>query len=268
MVRYAGRLSSFLDQWSLITNDKTVLSWVTGYRIPFSQPVIQHSPPTAKTLTLAEKVQFNQSIKELLLIGAVEECDPCDGQFISPTFLVPKPNGRTRFILNLKSLNKSISTKHFKLEDLRTAINLINKGCFMSTIDLKDAYFLIPIHSDHKKYLRFQFDGKLFQFNVLPFGLNTAPFVFTKIMKPVISLLRSCGFLSTIYLDDILLISNTYESCASEVSYTISLLQSLGFIINKEKSTLNPKTNCKFLGFIIDTDKLHVSLPDEKIKKK
>lgn len=229
--------------------------------------MIQCSPPIAKALPLAEKVQTNQSIKDLLSIGAIEECDPSDGQFISPTFLVPKPNGRTRFILNLKSLNKFISTAHFKLEDLRTAINLINKGCFMSTVDLKDAYFLIPIHSDHKKYLRFEFNGKLFQFNVLPFGLNTAPFVFTKLMKPVISLLRSCGFLSTIYLDDILLISNTYESCVREVSYTVSLLQSLGFIINKEKSALHPNTNCKFLGFIIDTEKLQISLPNEKIHK-
>ena len=75
----------------------------------------------------------------------------------------------------------------------------------MSTLDLKDAYFLIRIHDTSRKYLRFIFNDRLYEFNVLPFGLSTAPFVFTKIMKPVIKLLRSCGYMSTVYLDDILL---------------------------------------------------------------
>lgn len=99
--------------------------------------------------------------------------------------------------LNLKK-NLFINTNHFKLEDLWTAIKLVTQDCYMATLNLKDAYFLIKIHEDSKKYLRFIFDGKLYQFNVLPFGLNTASFVFTKITKPIVKLLRTAGLIFTL----------------------------------------------------------------------
>ncbi|EFN74375.1 hypothetical protein EAG_00138, partial [Camponotus floridanus] len=55
-------------------------------------------------------------IKNLLLKNSIEECEPCEGQFLSPIFLVPKLDGAYRFILNLKKLNKFIDAPHFKME--------------------------------------------------------------------------------------------------------------------------------------------------------
>lgn len=199
-------------------------------------------------------------------MGAISKCKPCEGQFLSSFFVIPKSNGKLRFILNLKNLNKFIDTQHFKLEDLRTTVKLLSKDCFMGTLDLKDAYFLIKIHENSKKYLRFYYD-ELYEFNVLPFGLNTAPCVFTKIMKPVVKLLRSVGHLSTIYLDDLILIGDSYESCSKNIIDTSNLLTSLGFLINKEKSNLSPKTKCKYLGFILDSEYFQVSLPSDKVEK-
>lgn len=178
--------------------------------------------------------------------------------------MVPKPNGKKRFILNLKKLNKFISTSHFKLEDLRTAIKLVTKDCSMATIDLKDAYFLIKIHPSSRKFLRFSFEDKIFEFNVLPFGLNTAPFIFTKIMKPVTALLRCAGFLSTLYLDDWLLLGRNHNQCMININVTQKFLMSLGFIINEEKSILIPSSSCKFLGMIIDSHNFRITLPSEK----
>lgn len=218
----------------------------------------------APNLSSKETSQFQEAIHSLLNNGAISKCRPCQGQFISSIFLRPKPNGKMRFILNLKKLNKFIKTSHFKLEDLRTALKLICKDCFMATLDLKDAYFLIKIHTSSRKYLRFIFDGSLYEFNVLPFGLNTAPYVFTKIMKPVTKLLRLAGYISTIYLDDLLLIGESYEKCLNNIHTTQNLITSLGFIINEEKSVLSPSTSCKFLGYIINSSKLHVELPSDK----
>lgn len=217
-----------------------------------------------RTYTETERGQLTEAINNLLQIGAISECQPCHGQFLSSFFLTPKPNGKMRFILNLKQLNKFITTDHFKLEDLRTALKLISQNYFMSTLDLKDAYFLIRIHDVSKKYLRFNFEGKIFQFNVLPFGLSTAPYIFTKLMKPVTKILRSIGLLSTLYLDDWLLIGDSYQSCLKNIDMTRNLLTSLGFIINEEKSYLIPSQSCKFLGMIIDTHAMTLSLPNEK----
>lgn len=189
---------------------------------------------------------------------------PCEGQFISNIFLRPKANGKMRLILNLKSLNKFINTSHFKLEDLRTAIKLISKNDFMANLDLKDAYLLIKIHTESRKFLRFVWENSTYELNVLPFGLNTAPYVFTKMMKPIAKLLRTCGYLSKIYLDDLLLIGRSYKECLDNIVITTKLLCSLGFIINEEKSNLIPSNCCKFLGFNIDSKKFIISLPDEK----
>ena len=125
----------------------------------------------------------------------------------------------------------------------------------MATMDLKDAYFLIPIARSYKKYLRFCFKGKLFQFNCLPFGLCTGPRVFTKLLKPLAHMLRSMGLLSVIYLNDILLLGNTVQNCSLNVQKTKSLVKSLGFILNFDKCLLIPSNERTFLGFVIDSNK-------------
>lgn len=246
-----------------MTNDPTVLTWIQGYKIPFTSKPIQTDFPKNKQ-SKSDICIFQKEIDKLLCQGAISKCTRVDGDFLSSIFLVPKANGENRFILNLKKLNKFINPPHFKMEDLRTAVKLVSLNSYLASVDLKDAYFLVPIHPHYKKYLRFLFLDVCYEFNCLPFGLNTAPLVFTKIMKPVVEHLRLHGWLSTIYLDDILIIGKSYSECLNNVKATITLLERLGFIINYKKSSLEPKTNCKFLGFIIDTQNYCVRLPHEK----
>lgn len=209
------------------------------------------------------------AIQELLNLGAISVCSRSENDFISNIFLAPKANGGKRFILNLKSLNKYIDHFHFKMEDHRTAARLIPKGGYLATVDLKEAYLLIPVVEEHRKYLRFVFgcnevNNITYQFNALPYGLSVAPWVFTKIMKEVVNYLRSNGHKSVIYLDDILCIGDTYSECYRNVRETLSLLECLGFIVNYKKSVLEPQQSCKFLGFIMNSADLSLSLPSEK----
>lgn len=134
----------------------------------------------------------------------------------------------------------------------------------MASIDLEDAYYAVSIHKESRKYLRFQFLDKTFEFVCLPFGLCTSPYIFTKILKPVVKSLRSKGFLSTIYLDDILCIDDSIEKCRDNVSETKELLLSLGFLINERKNSFEPSKKCKFLGFIIDSEKYCIELTKDK----
>lgn len=187
-----------------------------------------------------ERLQIREQITQLLQKQVITKCQPVSGQFVSKIFLVPKPNGSYRLILNLKELNKFIDTEHFKLEDGKTVKRILNKGYFMASIDLKDAYYTISIARSDRKYLRFLFEDVLYEFRCLPFGLSTAPYTFTKIMKPVISYLRELGFLSVNYLDDLLLLGKSYEVCLENIQVTCNLLESLGFIINRKKSEMKP----------------------------
>lgn len=109
--------------------------------------------------SVKEEFLIQLEINKLLKKGAIVECEPVKDQFLSPFFLVPKPNGTKRFILNLKNLNKYIHTSHFKLEDLRSMLRLISKDSYMCNLDLKDAYFLVPVKRSSRKFLRFRFRG-------------------------------------------------------------------------------------------------------------
>lgn len=212
------------------------------------------------------------AVQKLLTLGAITQCVSTNDEFISKTFLAPKPNGDKRFILNLKNLNKFISKLHFKMEDYRTASKLLSTNGFMATIDLKEAYFLLPIRESDKKYLRFQFENEnldiiTYQFNAMPYGLSVAPRAFTKVIREVISHLRRQGFKSVFFLDDILCIGDSYKECFNNVKTTIELLKCLGFVVNFEKSSLIPKQTCKYLGFIYDSVNQTLSLPCEKRQK-
>nr|CAH7743646.1 unnamed protein product [Callosobruchus chinensis] len=100
----------------------------------------------------------------------------------------------------------------------------------MAKIDLRDAYFLLAINSNHRKYLRFSFQQKLYQFTCLPFGLNVAPFIFTKLLKPVIRKLRGEG-----HIYYLLMFGHSVADCARTMRVTLQLFSRLVFIINRQK---------------------------------
>lgn len=259
-----GRLKYFYQKWKEITTDSFILETVKGYKIPFNRPVRQRVIPTVKFANTAEEQVVADAIGKLIEKGAVRSCKFEEGQFLSSFFTVPKSDGSVRFILNLKSLNSFIEVAHFKMEDVRTARKLISKDCFMAKIDLEDAYLTVPIHPDYTKYLRFVFRGILYEFIVLPFGLCTAPLVFTKIMKPLLAELRKRGYTSVMFIDDKLLIEKTRGVCIASVIECIRLLSDLGFIVNRKKSVLDPNQRCIFLGFILDSTTQKIELTLEK----
>lgn len=266
-VSHAGRLRHFYTNWLALPNvSEQILSFVKGYRFPFRVKP-KESLFENKQFSHKEELDIDNSISDLLLMGAVQTCKHVEGQFVSPIFLVPKPDGSHRFIINLKHLNTYLITSKFKMEDLRSAIKLMSKDCYMVTIDLKDAYYMINVAQLDRKFIRFQWKNILYEFTCVCFGQSTAPWLFTKLLRPVISKLRNMGFVSVIYLDDILLFGNTFEECQGNIQATISLLESLGFVINFTKSSLIPSQSAKYLGFILNSSSMTVALPDDKCLK-
>lgn len=188
---------------------------------------------------------------------------PCPDQFVSGIFVVPKPDKTYRLVINLKKPNEFVDCPHFKMEDYRIVCNIMQKDCFMGSIDLKDAYHLIAVHESHRKYLRFKWKDELYEYMCLSFGLSTAPRVFTKLLKPVIFHLRKLGFLSCIYLDDILLFGPTYETCKHNIDFTSQTLSELGLLINDEKSVFQPTQLIRYLGFVFNSVETTISLPTD-----
>ena len=233
------RLRYFLPFWETITSDSVILSAIEGAKIPFVTPVDQKSE-SAVNCSSVEKIKINV-ISKFIESEVIEEATHCLGEYISFIFPVTKKNKKDiKIILNLKQWYLFVSYEHFKMECLSSALSLVERDCCMASIDLKDAYYSVTFHESSRKYLRFFWNNKLYQFTCLAQGLSCAPRLFTKIMKPIFAHLRSKGFLSTYYLDDSLLLGSSYNLCKENVSNTSTVLQNAGFILNHSKSCYEP----------------------------
>ena len=149
-----------------------------------------------------EKVIIDSEITRLLKLGVIEPAVHSQGEYISTIFVRKKKSGKYRMILNLKGLNKHIEEHHFKMDTLWSAVRLMSLNCFIASIDLKDACYVVPIAEEHGKHLRFYWQGCLYQYTCMPNGLSSAPRCFTKLLKPVYSTLTQHGHLNVGYIDD------------------------------------------------------------------
>ena len=181
-----GRLRHFETAWRSLTDNPWVIWTVRGYELELVDSP-QDAPPTTFQ---EEQPDLWDQVLELLHKGA-EELAPVKSGFFSPMFVIPKKDGGARPIINLKRLNSHLRIQHFKMENILCLRDLLKRGDFMVKLDLKDAYLTIPIHANHRRLLRFICRGKAYQFCSLPFGLATAPRVFTKVTKPALSALRA-----------------------------------------------------------------------------
>ena len=120
----------------------------------------------------------------------------------SRLFLVPKPMKRWRPVIDLSMLNNHLHVPTFKMETVESIRKSIRQGEWVTSIDLTDAYFHVPIHPPSQKYLRFQTKKGVFQFQALPFGVATAPLEFTRIVKEVKLIAQARNLRIHQYLDD------------------------------------------------------------------
>ena len=178
--------------------------------------------------------------------------DPGPG-FYSHLFLVEKATGGWRPVIDLSHLNDFVQLTPFKMETVASVLLSVREGDFLASLDLKDAYFQIPIHGSSRKLLRFMLEGTVYQFRALCFGLSTAPQVFTRVFVAVSAWAHSHGIRLLRYLDGWLVLSSSEKKAKQAVQSLLSLCHTLGIVINEKKSDLVPSQAAKYLGMTIDT---------------
>ena len=261
----AGRIKHFYLNWALITTDPWILETVRGYKIPFVCQPRQWRKRHTKAKSKVDTSSIKEAISQLQLKGAIKIVQEQPNQFTSTLFVV-KQASKERPIFNLKSLNRYVQPCKFKMEGLDTVRKLIQPGDFMMKLDLQNAYFSVPIHDSYKHYLRFIFQGTTYEFQCLPFGLSSAPWTFTKLFKPVVSLLRSRGIRIVIYLDDMLILDQSPDRLASVFHSIVNVLKQLGFLIKQEKCSQVPTQRIEFLGSLINSTDMLQAVPSEKLQ--
>ena len=151
---------------------------------------------------------------------------------------------------------------------LYTALKLLQPNNFCASIDLSHAYYTVNMHPAYRKYVCFEYNGQLYQFTCLPNGFSPGPRIFTKIMKPALSILRrEYGITIMSYLDDLFLTETTQQAMIDAVQHTVRLFSDQGFKISIEKSQFVPAQEIEFSGFKINTVKMTVTMTDKKAQK-
>jgi hypothetical protein len=258
-----------LPKWAEITSDRYILRDIKGFKIKFEETPVQTKPTGQLRYKAEEKRFLEEEIKELVRKGVLERVKHTPGEYISNVFLREKKDkGKFRMILNLKKLNEYIKDEHFKMDTLITALNMVYQDCWFLSLDFTDAYYTISVNPESRKYLRFEFEGQLYEFTCLPNGLKPAPRLFTKLLKvPLAHMRKVKGTQITAYLDDTLLVFDNEQEALELGADAARLMEDLGFMISQKKSVLEPTKRIEFLGVVIDSEKMLVTLTEKKTRK-
>ena len=260
-------LQSEMEGWKRITNDPYVLSIVAkGYRLRFtSPPLLRQTPWEIRSPQDPQEILgMREQISLMLQKNTITEVPPYSPGFYSNVFLVRKASGGWRPVIDLKNLNAHIHAPHFRMFTTSSVLRSVKKGDYAFKIDLQDAYFHVPIHPDSRKYLRFAFENRVYQFQVPLFSLNTAPQVFTRLGHTVTAYLHRQGILVIPYLDGWLIHHPDHKVLLRHQAQLINTLDLVGFILNRKKSELDLTQDLQFLGIRLRLDIGKALLPESK----
>ena len=188
---------------------------------------------------------------------------------VSGYFAWPKKTpGKWRPIVSLKYTNSYIAYQKFRMCTPAEVKRWVLPGYLMTSVDLTDAYFAIPLEEDAWRFTRFQWRGKTYEYKVIMFGLAPSARVFTKMLHPALLFLKDAfGIMLVAYLDDILIQAGDFDTCVRHAEITVLVLQALGYGVNFNKSSLTPSQSIEHLGLVWDSAGMTVSIPQDKVAK-
>lgn len=265
-----GKLKEKFSFWEeVLSANSFILSVIKeGYKIPFFEtpkPVYLNNNGSANKHSNFVKI----AIDDLLKSGSIVEQRSAP-HCVNPLTVSVNSSGKERLILDLRHVNKSIVKQKIKFEGCKEALNYAKKGNFMIKFDLKSGYHHIDIHKEFQKFLGFSWSEngikKYYVFTVLPFGLNCAGFLFTKVVRVLVKYWRSKSYPIIVYLDDGWCCSSLAE-CTKLSSLIRKDLKNAGFVVNEEKSIWKPVPKLEWLGFIWDLQIGSIEIPSRRLDK-
>ena len=269
---FHGKLRACASFWrDTICASEFVLDIIEhGYKIPFKITPPPYSIENRSSATRRDSF-VREAISELLARGCVREVANYP-EFCNPLHVAVQSSGKLRLILDLSYLNSFVVKQSIKYEDLRCVLQMFPSGMFTFCFDLKSAYHHIDICAEHMKFLSFKWptgDGrmKFYEFTVLPFGLTSTPYVFTKVLRQLIRFWRGHGHRVLLYLDDGI---GGHFSKTSATHLSIKVRQDIiacGFTLNDEKSVWEPTQIITFLGVILNLVTGTIHIPERRLAK-
>lgn len=205
-----------------------------------AQPVFERNRPFSPQMI--EKLS-----KELDRMIALKVVEPANSAWCLQPVLTPKKNGKDRLCIDSRKLNKVTQKSKYALPRIDSILSRLGKAKYISSIDLQDAFWQIPLDNESKHKTAFNIPGRgMWQFTVVPFGLTTSAQAMQRLMD---SLFNDQG--EFIYIDDIIIVSESFEEHIKGLNRVYSKLKSANLTVNIEKCSFC-RPSLKYLGYIVD----------------
>ena len=264
-VTMRGKLRACAAVWRATVVNSLVLSWVLhGFPLMWSKgPPPQSFWGLNHQSALDHRDFVSSAINDLIKAGTIRQQD--SRPFMTCPLGVVDQKGKLRLIWDGREVNKFLHVPDFRYESLRQVPGWLRPNDFLFTLDLKSGYHHLDIRESDWTYLGFEWNAQFFVFTQLPFGLASACWAFTKLMREVMRTWRKKGWRCSGYIDDQIHAHHEVQVLKTRRTEILSLLERLGFRINTEKTLMNEPQQCvRYLGMLIDTKNGVFTVPEDK----
>lgn len=222
--------------------------------------LIQHSidTPNCKpvkqryyAVSPAVQILMDDELNRMISLGVVEESQ---SPWSSPVVLIRKDTGKNRLCLDSRALNKVTTKDAYPLPLINGLLSRLGDTHFISSIDLKDAFWQIELDEESRAKTAFTVPGRpLYQFRRMPFGLCNAAQTMCRLMDKVMGNdLRDSVF---VYIDDLLVVSPDFDTHLKRLQTVADRLRRANLTINVTKSKFVMR-EIRYLGYIVGNGQL------------
>ena len=212
----------------------------TGNAFPIKQNP-RRIPPSLRA-------SAENEVQKMLTAGIIEASN---SPWASPVVLVRKKDNSLRFCVDYRKLNSVTTKDSYPIPRIDDSLDLLGEAQWFSTLDLASGYWQFEMHPEDKPKTAFCTQGGLFQFNVMPFGLASAPATFERLMEKVLAGLH--WKICLVYLDDIIVFSRSFESHIENLGEVLSRIQEAGLKVAPHKCQLFRK-EVQYLGHVVSNE--------------
>lgn len=195
----------------------------------------------------SEREHLNKIINDLLTNGIIREST---SDYSSPVILVGKKNGEKRLCIDYRSLNRKTMKDKYPMPRIEDQLDRLGGNKYFTSLDLFSGYYQVPMSENSKRFTAFVTPDGLYEFERMPFGLANAPSVFQRTIN---TMLKGRQNLALAYMDDLLVMSKTFEEGLDKLEKVFQLLRSAKLTLNLKKCDFF-QTRINYLGYEISSD--------------
>lgn len=256
-VQERGQLLDAISHFQVSEENKIGKTTLLEHEIKLVPDMELKAAPMYRCSPYVQKF-VDEEIERMKLMDVIE---PCDSEYASPLLPVKKPNGKFRVCLDSRRVNSATKNDAYPMPHLHEILHRIEQAKYFSVIDLKEAYWQIPLAEKSRNLTAFRTQKGLYRFKVMPFGLKGAPFTMAKLMN----LALGCDLQPYVwvYLDDIIIATKTLNHHIELIKEVAKRLERAKLTISLAKSKFC-RESVRYLGYIVSEKGISIDM--EKVR--